>query len=197
MFFSKRSIVSVTLLGGAVGITSWLTVKSIEGFIVGGSLPDSFQVNQASQIEVVQLDKKGGRQYVLHASQMTRYADDHADADTVKVLSYATPEAEPWRMQAGKANMDDSNEKLGLSEGVVIKRDRAGKKVPPIKIVTNSGMVYPKINYVKTDQPVVMTQPGSPNMTTGVGLEGYLSPADLTLQSNVRTYYVRQDGSNQ
>jgi LPS export ABC transporter protein LptC len=178
------------VLTGVVAITSYLAMKSTESFNIGGKLPDDFQVNEAKDVVFTQIDKDGKVKYVLHAQDSLRYADGKGDISDVKLLTYSDDQNNPWHITAKKAQILNDNTKIFLSGGVVITRDADGKKVPPIKITTESGSVFPKRNYVESSDLVTMTEPGSNNIMTGVGLKGYLNPTNLTLLSNVRTYYV-------
>ncbi len=190
MFFSKRSLISSFVLTGVVAITSYLAMKSTESFNIGGKLPNDFQVNEAKNIAFTEIDKDGKVKYILNAEDSVRYADGKADVNQVKLLTYSDNQNNPWHITAKTAEILNDNSKIFLSGGVVITRDAEGKKAPAIKITTESGSVFPKRNYVESNDLVTMTEPGSNNIMTGVGLKGYLNPTNLTLLSNVRTYYV-------
>jgi len=192
MFFSKRSIASFSALTSVVALTSFLAMKSVDNFNFGVKLPDDFPVNNAENVTFTQIDQNGEVKYIMKSNTLVRYENGRSKLDGVNILTYSQSSKKPWKITSAKALIFDENNKVDLSGGVLITRDQDGPSSPPIRVATESGTLYPKKDHVETNKLVTLTQPGSDNIMTGVGLKGDLNPVNLTLLSKVRAYYDDQ-----
>ena len=98
----------------------------------------------------------------------------------------------PWNVSANYADISDNNNNMHLYGNVVMLRKANGKNSPAIKVTTESVNYDNNKNYVETDKMVTISQPGTPNNTVGIGMNGAPKKGDFRLLKDVRSYYAGQ-----
>ncbi len=189
-FFSKRSIFSTIGLTLVVGVTSWVAIKSAQNYQTESKVPGDFVTNFGKKVQFYQMDDKGDIKYIANATNFTRLENGISKLQRVKLVIYGNDQSQkPWVLTSNLADIANNNTEINLKGDVVLSQVGNGKQSPPIKMTTEQAYVYPKKDTAHTEKPVKITEPGSANIMTGVGMDAKFNPTTVKLLSQVRTYY--------
>lgn len=185
--YSKRSIFSTFLLILLVAVTSWFSIKN-QKFQMPHIRPQMVSETIANAI-VTKMNQKGQVQYQAHANHIIKLQSGKTFLTTVHGTLYAKNRSmPPWQIRADKGELTHSNRELTLIDNVVIYR-HANALAAPYKLTTTILHIFPKRHYAKTLAPVTIYQPGTPNITTGIGMTANMHNKTITLLSDVHSTY--------
>ena len=193
-FFSKRSIFSAFGMAIIVGGTSILSIESAQNYHSEEERPGNFVTTKGIDVQLYQINSKGRTEYDTHSQSAISLEDGRSKLYKNKLNIYGKGSNIPWVLVSDIAEVSKGNNILNLEQDVNLSRTEDKKlNRPPINIYTSQAYVYPKKNFVETAKPVKITQPGSKNIITGVGMRATLGPVVITIKSKVRGYYGAKD----
>lgn len=185
--YSKRSIVSTSLLILLVALTSWFSIKN-QKFQIPQLRPKMVS-ETIDNANVTKMNADGNMEYQAHAIHITKLHSGKTLLTQLTGKFYNTDQKiPPWRIQAQKGQLTNTNQKLTLWDHVVISRT-ANTYATPYRITTSVLYVYPKQHRAHTPAPVTIYQPGTPNVTTATGLNANMKTKTINLLSDVRSIY--------
>ena len=152
-----------------------------------GHEPDFF-VNGFS---ATALDESGKPRHRLSAERMVHYLDDKSTEVTKPVFTIYDEGKSDWMATSETGWMSEDGELVLLNGKVII--DRPGSQTAsPLHVVTSNLRVYPKKDYVETDEFVRLTS--GDNWLTATGFQGWFkAPIRLKFLSEVRGRYDLDD----
>ncbi len=193
MFFSKRVFFTTIGLVTVIGSSGWLVVKSAQEQISHGDLPAHFVENTAQDLVYEKYNQSGRLQYTATAKDSKRFYNQDAKLDGVSAVFYAKkPEDKPWHITSDYADITNSNNNIRLYGNVIMQRKANGKNSPAIKMMTDVVDYDNDQDNLTTDQKVIISQPGTPNNTVGIGMISAPKKGDFKLLKEVRSYYAGQ-----
>jgi LPS export ABC transporter protein LptC len=193
-FFSKRSIFSAFSMAIIVGVTSILSIESVHNYHSEDERPGNFVTTRGVDVQLYQINSKGRTEYKTNSQRAVSLEDGRSKLYKNELSIYGKGSNIPWVLVSDVATISKGNNILNLEQYVNLSRKEDKKSNhPPINIYTNQAYVYPKKNFVETDKPVKITQPGSKNIITGIGMRATLNPVVIEVKSRVRGYYGAKD----
>ena len=192
IFFSKRAFFSTLGLAVVVSVSSWFVIKSAEQQIARGELPADFIVNTAQNLRYVKTDKNGEIIYLADAQKAQRYQNENAllHKVTITVFNRENHLQKPWQITSEHAEITHQNNNVRMYGKVIMQRQGNGKNAPPIKIESPEVLYDNEKARVSSNKLVTITEPGTQNVTTGVGLIGHTNTGAYELLNHVRSYYA-------
>jgi len=191
MFFSKPAFFSSFILAAFVSVSGWFVIKSLEQQIGKGKLPQHFIINTAKDLHYNSINDQGELSYSAFAKDATRYMNEDALLNTVNFVFYNKGQTEaPWHITSNYAKTTEKNNKIRLYGKVIMQKYSQNNSVPQVKITTEQALYDTPSDTLNTDDLVTITEPGTDNITTGIGLLGYPKQGNFSLLSNVRSYYA-------
>lgn len=142
---------------------------------------DIFMTN----VHAIKLDKLGKMRDELFSPTMKHYQiNDTTLAETPKFIFYGN--GAPWHITGDHGEMLNGNQKIILWDNVVIKQ-MPGPGSHDATLTTTKVYFYPNSSYAETDQPVILTQPGS--VMHGVGMTADLKKGTMKILSKTEGIY--------
>jgi lipopolysaccharide export system protein LptC len=136
--------------------------------------------------EMVALDKEGKESITLRAPEMHRTAADQTFTITTPLFLIPNKDGARWEIRSKTAWVAAKGEKAVLRDDVV------GNSPPgvgaPSDFKTSRLDIFPDQHLASTDQPVVLTQPGS--TLSGTGFEIDSQTQQYKFKSKVKSRYV-------
>ncbi len=185
--YSKRSIFSTILLILLVATTSWFSIKN-QKFQTPNILPEMVS-ETILNAAITKMNHQGQIQYQAHADHITKLQNGKTFLTAIHGILYPKNRSlPPWQIRANKGELTQSNRELTLSDDVVIYR-QANALAAPYRLTTNTLHIFPHQHYARTSEPVTIYQPGTPNVTTGIGMTADMHTKTITLLSDVHSTY--------
>lgn len=184
--FSKRSIFTTAGLILLVGLTNYLSLKSISR---RAHEPKGVHVTGiAEKLTIEQMTLSGHPDYIGKAKKAVRYSDGKARLYRLKAELFNQRALSPWYATADNAWSYPGNSKVNLWGNVHLWR----KKTPLNKAIDYQSpqlTLYPHRNYAETKTTVRISEPGTPNITTAVGMKAWPKVQRVKLLSKVKSIY--------
>lgn len=191
MFFSKPALFSSVVLAALVSISGWFVIKSLEQQIRKEKLPQDFIINKAKDLHYNRINDQGELAYSALAKSATRYVNEDALLHQVDVVFYNKGQTEaPWHITSNYAKTTNKNDKIRLYGKVVMEKKRQNHALPEVRVTTEQVLYDSPSDTLNTDDLVTIVEPGTDNITTGIGLLGYPKQGNFSLLSDVRSYYA-------
>ena len=159
-------------------------------------LPDQQQTTSAgadyyiTQFSVTEMDENGNPQHRLESEYLAHFVhNDTVEMTNTRATLFRSGKAE-WQLDARHAFAETRGEILQLSGGVSARKIADGEHTLT-EFNTDSMKVWPKRHFAETDDPVVITGPGS--RIDAVGMTADLKEEQVELRSAVRGYYEPQN----
>lgn len=184
--FSKRSVFTTIGLIIAVGVTNYLSLKSISNRHYEGNEVHITGIGET--VHVKQMNKLGQIDYTGNAVKVIRYSDGKSRLYTLNAKLYNDKGEQPWYAKSDNAWSYSGHSKVLLWGNVNIWRPK-GPLNKPIKLVTSKLTLYPKKDYAETDQFVTISEPGTQTVTTAVGMQAWSKLENVKLLSKVHSIY--------
>lgn len=183
--FSKRSIVTTAGLIILVGITNYISLKSVRDH--GASDKGLHITGIADDIHVTQMTKTGTVDYTAHANKAIRYSDGRSRLYQVKATDFEPGQA-PWQLSADNGWSYSGGQKLHLWDNVLIWRDKMGPQ-RPVRFSSSELTYYPHKDLASTPAPVRISEPGTSTVTTAIGMVAHPKTKTVKLLSKVHSIY--------
>lgn len=184
--YTLRFAIALLLAG-----SSWWLVQSEPDeekvYSEPGHEPDFF----VRDFNATALDENGNPRHQLSAASMVHYIDDKSTEVTQPVLTVYDENKSNWVVESETGWMSEDGELVLLNGRVTI--DRAGSEhASPLHVTTSNLRVYPKKDFVETDEFVRATS--GDNWLTATGFQGWFkAPIRLKFLSEVRGRYDLDD----
>jgi len=183
---SKGAYGMMVILISLVALTTWLALR-IEKPVVPPKhsfLPSAI----VKGITVKQMNDRGSLYYQLQAQSAIQFDGDLINLESPAGLVYSTAAIKPWHFQSQQGKINQQNTLITLENDVVITHD-ADKKLPALTLNTNYLLINTHDKTISTPNPVKLTEPGTGNIVTAVGMTGSLVSHLIKLLSKVNSYY--------
>ena len=180
----------VIAVAGLSTLSWWIPIEPVpvSKFMIAPEkrhIPDIYLAN----FDLTTMNAAGRPRYYLLAKLMQHYADDDTSELTLPSLTVYRPEAAPWRVRAGQAQVAAGGQSVLLQNDVRIRRLTTNKR-DKLEIITSALRVEPANEYAETDKPVtIVTELG---ITRAIGMQADLKQQQLQLLAQVRGDYARQ-----
>lgn len=184
---SRGSFFSSLGLGLFVVASSWLAIdqSQIRQFFE----KQNFQTGEGTDVTVTQMYPTGLRHYVAYAQHLTQFNNQNVNLHKIHITLYPQTDEPNWHLRADQGKVRDNQTQIHLIGNVVATRP-GNTKYQPLKFKTPHITLFPKADQAKTDAPVTLTQPDSPNKITGIGLTATEKPQEIIrLLSDVHSTY--------
>jgi lipopolysaccharide export system protein LptC len=180
-------IVVISLMGAGAMWLGQESEKHLPGRQQQASSGADYYITQFSATE---MDEKGRPLHRLQADYMAHFVHN----DTIEVTHpHATlfrPDEADWQLHANHALVEERGGILRLS-GDVLARQPGYDGHALTEFRTDNLKVWPDKHYAETDDPVVITRPGS--RIDAIGMRAHFDQEQLELRSAVRGYYEPQN----
>ena len=184
---NRGSFLSTMGLAAFVIATGWIAVQQIQlGDLFHAA---NFKTATATGLSITQMYPTGLKHYIAKITQATQYHNGQIDLNSVHTTVYPQNNSPNWTITAKHGKILDNKNQLQLSDHVVMSRPQQ-QKYKAIRLTTNLINIYPNKHYAQTPERVTLTQPGTQNKISGVGMTGHSKPHEIVhLLSNVTSTY--------
>ena len=187
---SLQSSLTTAGLVIAVVATSWMAIRNST---IGPLSTQSVLVGQAEDIHITQMKANGLPDYHATVADASQYSDGNTWFNQVVVNVASYTGAPDWILTAPHGKSNGDNSVVNLWNQVDARRP-AGNGYKPFTFETKTLTLYPPKNQITTGDPVKFYEPGTQNITTGVGLEANTKTKIIHILSQVEsTYEVNSD----
>ncbi len=189
---SRQSILTTALLVSLVGLTNYLALKDVQSKLQ--SSPQGLHITGVGEkVQVTQMTPAGNLDYVTSVDQVIRYSDGKDRLFNIHAISYNKDHSPPWHLTAQNGWSYPNNTQLDLWDQVHIWKIGSKKNLKtisyPIDFSSPQLTYYPPQDFATTQGPVQFTEPGTQNITTGIGMRAHPKAGTLQLLSKVNSIY--------
>lgn len=150
-------------------------------------------VSTLKDVTVVKMNLDGSRHYIAMVASVVSYRNNDVDFKMLHVLLESQDGSPAWHISSDDGTVVDNNSQIDLNHHVIAKRV-AEKDYPALHVSTDHITLYPNKGYATTASRVTLTEPGTKNWITGVGMNAYDKPKKIIhLLSDVQSTYEPQD----
>lgn len=175
-----RRLTIILLLILAALFSMWLAmINGHNNNSKGPEVPDTFMTN----VNAMKLNLAGKPHYIFTTPQLLTYQTNNRTVANKPFFVFYKPGEPPWQMRADSSQGIDGKNKVIL-EGNVYIHQLPGVNSNNITLTTNKIIGYPPKSLAETDQPVVITQPGT--IINAIGMQADLNKHTIKLLSNTR-----------
>lgn len=188
---SKQSTLSTLALVAFVVLTSIIAIDNSQ--IANFFKKSDFKTGTANGLTIIQMYPNGTRRYIATIASATQYSNSNITFNTLHVLTYPQNNSPVWHISSDQGLVSDNRTRIDLWGHV--KATRAAKgQYRPLLLTTTRITLYPNKHFATTQARVNLTQPGTKNMITGVGMDAYSKPKEIVhLLSDVQSTYEPQN----
>jgi len=176
---SRSTLLLIVIIGLLAALSSWLSrEKEIEGLLAvrpKQHIPDYY----ITGFNAAAYTAAGIPRYRLSAENMTHFADDNSTQLLHPHLAFLNEKGETWQLDAGRGQVDTTEDTLLLTETVTVRR--AGAAVEPVELKTGEITVHPNKQTATTRSPITITAPNT--RIEASGLDAYFTEERLVLYS--------------
>lgn len=183
--FSKRSIFTTIGLIAVVGITNYISLKSLRSTY---HRPKGLYVTGiADKVQVIQMNNIGQPDYTAKADKVIRYSDGRSRLFNVNSTDYQAQKA-PWRLTAHNGWAYPGSTQIHLWGDVNIWRPKSAEQ-QPVHLQTEALTYFPHKDFATTKAAVRIFEPGTQTVTTAVGMNAHPKAQTVQLLSKVHSIY--------
>ena len=184
---SKQSFFSSTGLIIFVLLTSLVAIDNSQ--LSNLFRKTDFQVGTATDLTIVQMYPDGLQRYTATILSATQFNNHNIAFKTLHIHTFPQDNSPPWNISADTGRISDNNSRIDLWNNVKAARPAKGN-YQPLLFTTDHITLYPNKHYATTTSRVNLTEPGTKNMITGVGMKAYSKPKEVIhLLSDVQSTY--------
>lgn len=188
--YSKRSISAFVGLIALVSVTSWLSVITQQVETVDLSPSEVTTIIKGARLSQMTLD--GKLDYTAAVDTIKRQQNQVSQLHQVTAKLFPqNAQMPPWVLTSRQGRFIQTPQEIQLWDHVVIERS-GNTYAAPYKLSTNTLNIFPQQNIARTDAPVTIYQPGTPNVTIGVGLLANFNTQTVKLLSSVDSTFDTQ-----
>lgn len=187
---SRGAFLSTTGLTAFVILTSIIAIDNSQ--LAGLFKKTNFQTGTATNLTITQMNHHGTRRYIAHFASATEFKDHSIHFNQLHALTFSQHHQAPWTIVANHGSFSHEHHKVVLWDNVKAWRPAKGK-ARALRLTTQHITLYPHQHYATSPVRVTITQPGTDNMTTGIGLKAYNQPTQFVhFFSHVYSVYQSQ-----
>ena len=184
---SKQSYIGSISLALLVLVTSWVAVinsrlnpiRNIAKVVTG----------KAQNITVLQMNNLGRPSYQAVVKQANQFGNGDVIFHDINAITFPADQSSPWHLSADHGRSTDNNQQVYFWGHVTAYRPKSANNAAFL-FKTTTLTVYPQQNFAETDDPVTLSEPGTKNVTTGIGMRAYSKPQKIIhLLSDVHSTY--------
>jgi lipopolysaccharide export system protein LptC len=182
----KNTVLSLLLLLAAV-LSGWSIFLSKQSQPQSVSMVNNRPDVMMEEVKATIMNKEGKPALQIESPKLLHYADNDRTELTKPHVVIHRHSPEPWHINSNFANMKQGLNEITFWDDVVIHHS-ADTANPVTTLHTATLTVFPNQQLVKTEDPVVMTQPAT--TIRAVGMLANWDEGTVKLLSQAREEYV-------